>query len=281
MAVVPRYQQIADDLRQRIESREFTADVPLPTEKDLEEAYGAARNTVREAVKLLVQQHLLETRAGQGTFITTAVVPFFTKLSTDPTEGLGTGGEEGATRPQGREGIATTPEVKVLRCPPDIADLLKIDETQRVVSRYQERVVDGTNWSSQTSYYPLKWVQYGAAGLLEDEDIAGGAVQYLADSIGLKQVGYRDTLLARLPDAKEQDLFNITHTHTVIEVCRTSFAEDATPIRVTVTAFPSDRNKLAYEAGKVPELEEPQGEGEHQARASNQKALSRPRFRPL
>jgi hypothetical protein len=30
----------------------------------------------------------------------------------------------------------------------------------------------------------------------------------------------------------------LTHNHTVIEVVRTSFTEDETPIRVTITVFP-------------------------------------------
>ena len=56
-----------------------------------------------------------------------------------------------------------------------------------------------------------------------------------------------------MPDEKEQELFNLTHNHTVIEVYRTSFAEDMTPIRVTITVFPSDRNQIVYDAGTVPE----------------------------
>ena len=84
MAGSARYLQIAGDLRRRIESHEFAADAPLPTESSLQREYQASRNTLREAVKLLVQQHLLETRAGQGTFITKEIVPFFTMLSTDP-----------------------------------------------------------------------------------------------------------------------------------------------------------------------------------------------------
>jgi GntR family transcriptional regulator len=262
MAQVPRYQQIADDLRRRIESREFTTDVPLPTEADLQNQYEASRNTVREAVKLLAQQHLLETRAGQGTFVTKAIVPFVTTLSTDPKIGV-SGGGEGATYPalireQGREADAGIPNVTVLTCPPQVAAWLGIEADAEVVSRHQRRYSDGTIWSVQTSYYPMRWVERGAVGLLKPKDIPEGAVQYIAEVLSLKQVGYRDLISARLPDDEEQSLFNLTHNHTVIEVCRTSFAEDATPIRVTVTVFPSDRNQIAYDVGGVPEhFEEP------------------------
>jgi GntR family transcriptional regulator len=261
MAAIPRYQQIADDLRRRIESQEFAVDDPLPTEGDLQTAYNASRNTVREAIKLLVQQHMLETRAGQGTYITKAPVPFVTTLSTDPKTGRSGGGEEGATYPalvreQGREAGAGNLVVAVLTCPPHIASRLQIDESDDVVSRHQERHIDGTVWSLQTSYYPMKWVTAGAAGLLKPKDIPEGAVEYLAKAIGLKQIGYRDLILARLPNDREQAIFNLTHSHTVIEVHRTSFAEDETPMRVTVTVYPSDRNQIVYDVGLVPDRRE-------------------------
>ena len=252
-----RYQQIADDLRRRVQSREFLADKPLPAEGELQNQYKASRNTVREALKLLQSQRLIETRAGQGTFITKAIVPFVTILSTDPKTGLGGGGEEGATYPdlvrnQGRVAGAGPLEVKVLKCPPEIAKGLKIKEDDRIVSRHQERYIDGTIWSRQTSFYPLKWVNQGANGLLDPETIPAGAVKLL-ETIGLKQVRYRDVISARLPDNTEQSLFNLTHNDTVLEVYRTSFTQDETPIRVTITVFPSDRNQIGYDIGMVPD----------------------------
>ena len=205
MAQQFRYQAIAEELRQQIESGALPRESQLPTEVELQKKFNASRNTIRDATKLLVLQHLLETRGREGTFVTKAHVPFVTRLSTDPKTGLGGGGEEGATYPnlvreQGREAGAGTPEVTVLRCPQKIADRLQIEEGTRVVSRHQQRFIDSTVWSLQTSYYPLKWVHKGAEGLLEPEDINEGAVEHLAKTIKLKQVGYRDLISARLPD---------------------------------------------------------------------------------
>lgn len=263
MAAMPRYQQIADDLRRRIESREWAPDEALPTEGDLREQYRASRNTVRDAVKLLAVLRLVQTRAGQGTFITKAVVPFVTTLSADPKTDLG-GGEESAPHPdlvpeQGRKAWAGMSEVKVLECPPMIAARLGIDDGESVVSRRQEHYIDGAIWSLQASYYPMEWVRLGAARLLEPAGIPEGATQHIAETLDLKQVSYRDVISARLPDAGEQALFNLTHNDTVIEVFRTCFAEDGTPIRVTVTVFPSDRNKIAYDIGTVPDHREEPG----------------------
>jgi GntR family transcriptional regulator len=253
----PRYQQVADDLRRRIESGEFSAGRQLPTEAELQEQYEVSRNTVREAVRLLEQQRLLVVRPGRGTFVAAEIVPFVTTLSIDPDNG---GGEEGGTYPalvreRGREAEAGPPEVMVIKCPAHIAALMRIPEADRVVSRYQERYIDGTIWSVQTSYYPREWVIKGADRLLDPEDIPEGTIKYLA-TIGLKQVGYRDLISARLPTDKEQARFSLSHSHTVIEVFRTSFTADKTPIRVTVTVFPSDRNQIVYAIGSVPALRE-------------------------
>jgi GntR family transcriptional regulator len=258
---VPRYVEIADELRQQIESGALPRESQLPTEAQLQARFGASRNTIRDAVKLLVLERLLETRGREGTWITKAHVPFVTTLSTDPRTGQGGGGEEGATYPalvleQGRKNArAETPEVKILQCPPQIAIRLQVEKGESVVSRAQERYIEDTIWSLQTSYYPMKWVQKGATKLLEPEDIIDGTVAYLAQ-FDLKQDGYRDLISARPPNDKEKALFNLTHNHTVIEHYRTSFTADETPIRVTVTVFPSDRNQIVYDIGTVPERRE-------------------------
>ena len=55
----------------------------LPTELGLSEGYGASRNTIRDAIKRLTSLGLVETRQGQGTFVTRRIDPFVTVL-TDP-----------------------------------------------------------------------------------------------------------------------------------------------------------------------------------------------------
>jgi GntR family transcriptional regulator len=257
VTAVPKYWQIADDLRRRIESHEFTAGTPLPTEGELQEEYGVSRNTVREAVKLLVDQHRVETRLGQGTFVTPEIEPFVTRLSTDPKTGPGRPSEEGTAFPalarELREGATGPTEVKVLLCPAQIATRLEIAEGDQVISRYQERFVDGLVWSTQTTYYPMTWLTRGAEQLLTPRGIDNGALEYLARTIDLNQVGYRDQVSARLSNDGEQKLFQLAHNHTVIEVYRTSFTKDKTPIRVTITVFPADRNQIVYDSGDVPD----------------------------
>ena len=80
----PMYRQIAEDLREQIESGAIGPGHQLRTELELREHYGASRNTVRDAIKWLTSLGLVETKPGQGTFVVQKIDPFETTLTADP-----------------------------------------------------------------------------------------------------------------------------------------------------------------------------------------------------
>lgn len=65
------YQDLAGVLRSRIVSGDLPIGRRLPSEPDLADLYGVSRSTVREALRILTSEHLLETRRGVtgGTFV--------------------------------------------------------------------------------------------------------------------------------------------------------------------------------------------------------------------
>ena len=123
----------------------------------------------------------------------------------------------------------------------------------QVVSRHESRYIDGMPWSLQTSFYPMDFVTNGATHLLMAEDIREGTVHYLAESIGVRQVGFRDWITARVPDSNEQAFFGLSHDAIVFEIFRTGFDQTGTPLRVTVTVWPADRNQFIVNIGDVPD----------------------------
>lgn len=62
--------QIYDRLEAMITNGEWAVGSRIPREADLMELLGVSRNTLREAIRGLVQVGLLETRQGDGTFVT-------------------------------------------------------------------------------------------------------------------------------------------------------------------------------------------------------------------
>jgi GntR family transcriptional regulator len=57
---------------------------------------------------------------------------------------------------------------------------LNLPEGAQVISRHQQRRIDGTAWSMQTTFYPMDFVtQRSATKLLMAENIPEGMVRYL------------------------------------------------------------------------------------------------------
>jgi GntR family transcriptional regulator len=276
MTQQPLYQQIAEDLRQSIErgatldpedpddpenlkpGSTFKPGAKLPTELELCDTYHASRNTIRDAIKRLMSLGLVETRPGQGTYVTTRVDPFVTELSGDP---QALGGAEGATYMSDvqkfghRNASISIPKVEIQVPSAEVGRRLRVASNSQVVSRHQMRYIDMIPWSLQTSFYPMEFVTKGATLLLMAVNIEEGTVRYLANTIGVRQVGYRDWITARGPDMNEQAFFNLAHDASVFEIFRTAFDQDGVPLRVTVTVFPVDRNQFIINVGEVPEPE--------------------------
>jgi DNA-binding GntR family transcriptional regulator len=255
--VEPMYLRIAQELRSRIEEGTLGPGAQLPTESELRERYKASRNTIRDAIRWLMSNGLVETRPGQGTYVTNKIDPFVTVLTDDP--GTGPPGGEGSSylsrvSKANRKPSSSPPEVGIQHAAGLIAARLRIPEGTSVISRQERRFIDGTPWLMQTSFYPMEFAVRGAARLLDANDIEEGTVRYLADVLDLKQVGYRDWISVRVPNSIEAEFFKIPIDGrvTVFDLLRVAFDESGAPMRVTVTIFPADRNQFIVNVGDVP-----------------------------
>ena len=69
MARKTRYQQIADTIMEKISNGELQPGDALPSELDLKDQYGVSRDTIRQAIKSLVEEDILERIQGSGTYV--------------------------------------------------------------------------------------------------------------------------------------------------------------------------------------------------------------------
>ncbi|MEM9773964.1 MAG: GntR family transcriptional regulator [Chloroflexota bacterium] len=70
---IPKYYQVATNLKELITSGELQPSDQIPTEESLVDQYGVSRGTVRKAIQLLIDEGLVESEQGRGSFVTTAV----------------------------------------------------------------------------------------------------------------------------------------------------------------------------------------------------------------
>lgn len=254
----PMYRQIAEDLRDEIESGTLGRGQQLRTEGELQEHYGASRNTIRDAIKWLTNLGLVETRPGQGTFVVQEIDPFVTTLTEDPQSGLG--GGEGTSylsevSERNREPSVSPLQVEIQEASGEVAAGLWITTGTVVISRHEKRFIDGTPWSMQTSYYPMELADRGAERLRSPRNIKEGTVRYLADALNIRQAGYRDWITVRSPNAAEADFFKLPGDGrvAVYVIFRTAFDGTGQAIRLTMTVYPTDRNQFIIDVGKVPD----------------------------
>jgi GntR family transcriptional regulator len=254
----PMYRQIAEDLRAMIESEELAPGEQLQTEIELREQWGASRNTVRDAIKWLTTLGLVETRPGQGTFVVKKVDPFVTTLTRREGEVAEGGQSTSYLSAVGNSLIPSTSDVRVeiQGAPEHVAARLAVDPGTEVISRHEQRKIGRTPYSLQTSFYPVDFADRGAERLRSSRNIDEGAVQYLRETLGIKQVGYRDWITVRVPNATEADFFKVPTDGRIamFEIFRTAFDGNGNPIRLTVTVLPADRHQFTVNVGDVPDL---------------------------
>lgn len=65
----PKYVQLVQWIRQKIESGELRYGEKFYSENDLSAMFEISRQTVRQAIQVLVQEHMLEGRQGSGTYV--------------------------------------------------------------------------------------------------------------------------------------------------------------------------------------------------------------------
>lgn len=270
----PMYKQIADDLRQDIRSGVLATGSQLPTELALRNRYSASRNTVREAVMLLVKEKLVEHRQGQGMFVALNVRPFVITVSAIRPDDLAPGdvaprlavlgggeGQAAARELADRAQMYSTsdPQVQTQPASASVAALLEIAVGQPVISRFQRLYIDDQPWSLQTSYYPEELTGQ-AERLIEATDIKEGTVTYLGEELSLHQVGYRDHELSWPADEDENAaaFFGLPEDSRIPLTVRlrTAFTEVSgtlVPFRLTKSVYITGRNQFVMNVGRVPD----------------------------
>ncbi|HFI0039230.1 TPA: trehalose operon repressor [Streptococcus suis] len=64
-----KYQEIYNDLKEKIRTNTYPAGTSLPTEQQLQEEYGVSRDTVRKALSILTEGGLIQKVQGRGSMV--------------------------------------------------------------------------------------------------------------------------------------------------------------------------------------------------------------------
>lgn len=236
------YRDIADELRQQIDSGELPPGSKVPGENDLMNRHGVERMTARHALDVLKNEGLIVARRGAGTFVRDfkpirRVSPDRLKSATWGSGKSIWGVDVGAR--------ARAEDVTVGVEPPSslVADALKLGAGAQVVVRRRRYVVDGKPVQLAVSSYPEELVAGSAIAEISTGD--GGAYARLAE-LGFEPVRFCEELRIRMPREAEGQALELAQGTPVVLIVRTAYTADERPVEVTEMVLDSASYVLEY-----------------------------------
>lgn len=241
-------EQIAADLRHKIMAGEYEPGDKLPSESRLTSQYGTARNTVRAAYLLLLQEGLVESRQGHS-YSVRVYQPldwwpgtFEHQASRRDTVEAGADAWAADVKAQGHEPRQEV-DVSIVVPPPRVAAELKTPDGELVVVRRRRRFVDGALVQLADSYYPLEVANGTPIMTPGDVVIPGG----LMAAAGHRQRRYVDDIISRMATRAEQVLMGLGAVTPMIEHLRVGYNVANQPVRVIITTAPGDKLRIRQE----------------------------------
>jgi GntR family transcriptional regulator len=239
--------RIADAVRELITAGELAPGDKLPSERELARRFGTARNTAREAVRLLTEEALVTPVHGKGVFVRekqrlfrwgndrysrkiyreTGLTPFRLEMQR-----------------QGKKASINAVAIDRIAPPYDVAERLGVStDEESVIRRLNEYHADDEPVQLVTTY--IRWSEAEGTLLTEPKAGPGGIYGRLEDKGHVMTTG-RDEITARMATHDEAQFLQVPAGVPVLDVLHTSFDQDGEPFEVTRFVHRADRSGLVY-----------------------------------
>jgi GntR family transcriptional regulator len=230
---LPKYDQIAADLRGKVVRGELTAGQALPSERELTEKWGVSRATVVKALDVLRQEGLVETRQGTG-----STVRERTPLARTAGERYATAVATGNIYTAGE--YAEIVSAGIVPAPEDVATGLGIEAGANVVCRHRVTFEGETPTATSYSWFTAE-VGEAAPRLLQRERVREGTTRYVEMQTGRRPHTGRDWWTARLATDQELELLRLEGPAAVAEARHVAYDVEGRALAYEVGISPAGR----------------------------------------
>ena len=240
----PKYQRIADTLREAIRSGEYGPGDRLPGENDLMAAHGVARMTARQALSVLRDEGVAEARTGAGVFVREFRPLRRRGIQRLAQQQWGNGRSIWSTDIEDRSLDVDQVTVSEEAAPDNVAAVLDLAEEETVCVRRRRFVLDGKPVLLATSYLPASLV---AGSAITQEDTGPGGMYARLSELGYKPVHFREEVRSRMPSQDEATQLGMSAGTPVILVCRTAFTAERRPVEINEMTLDAASHILEYD----------------------------------
>jgi len=230
---LPLYYQLMEELRRRIEQGEWKPGDLIPSERELTEAYGISRMTVRQALTELVNDGLLRRDQGRGTFVAKPKIRKQLSRLTSFTEEMGVRGKQAGAQVLRQEMVPARPNV---------ADMLEIDIGQQVALIERLRLADGEPVGIECCH-----LSFDGCEMVLRQDLSGSLYRLLIERFGLVPTRAQEQMEAGACGSLEAQILGIRRGQPVLLIRRRTFDQDECPFEYVESVYRGDNYILSVE----------------------------------
>ncbi|MFB8753299.1 GntR family transcriptional regulator [Streptomyces parvulus] len=250
----PKYQRIADSLREAIEAGEYGPGDRLPGENDLMDTYGVARMTARQALSVLRDEGLADARKGAGVFVRDFRPVRRRGIDRLAHDRWGNGqsiwSADVGDRVLEVDSITVAEETPTER----VGAVLGLTGDDAVCVRRRRFVLDGKPVLLARSYLPVSLV--AGSAVTEEDTGPGGTYARLAE-LGHEPVHFREEVRSRMPSKDEAAQLEMAPGTPVILICRTAFTAERSAVEVNEMTLDAASYVLEYDFDSGPTASAP------------------------
>ena len=239
---------IAEAIRSQIESGELPPGAQLPSERDLASTYGTARNTAREAVRLLSDAGLVITDQGKGSFVRpqTPLIRLGNDRYSPKYRETGLSPFLLECAKQGKTGRFEVLSIDRVQPPPEVAERLGVSaDTDSVLRRENVFYADDDPVERVTTYIP--WSIAEGTGLLQGEVPHQFGIHGILEDRRHVMTRIREEVSTRMPRPDETAALQLRPGVPVLDVWHTSLDQDGEPYELTRFVMRGDMTGLLYD----------------------------------
>jgi GntR family transcriptional regulator len=243
-ARVPRYQEIAEHLRARIQRGALRAGSRLDTQRRLATTFGVTLMTLRQALEVLEREKLIERRHGLGTFVAAPSVDYDILQLRRFAGDLSAQGEHVTTRLLGSGFVGGERRVTAA---------LGLGRGARLLAVERLRLIGGRPLSLQRSFLPAR---------LGDEVVRADLAltplaQILEYKLGITIARAREVVSAVRLGQREARVLEGAPGSPAFESERISYDAGGQPVVFDRVFIPGDRFRITRELSYESETKEP------------------------
>lgn len=244
----PASRRLAQILRNDIAHGVLAPGDKLPSERALAEEHEVARNTAREAMRLLSEQGLVTAEHGRGVFVRDKprLMRFGQqRYARTLRESTSKSPYRAEVEAQGRMPRVECTSIERITPPDEIAERLDIDpNSETVVRRENWYYADEEPTQVGVTYSP--WHVVEGTPVADSAQMGKGSLYARFEEKGYPITSIREEVSARMPTPDEVAGLRIPDGVPVIDLTHTGYDDQGRPFEVTAFVMRADHNALDY-----------------------------------